>query len=53
MYAILSIKKSPSNVTMDAVIVEKGTGEIIEAMWKVSRAPQTIGSELKWNIDLI
>lgn len=53
VYAILSIKKSPSNVTMDAVIVEKGTGEIIEAMWKVSRAPQIIGSELKWNIDLI
>lgn len=52
-YAIISIKKYPENVTIDGVTAEKGSGDPVEAKWKISRDAQVTGNELKWNIDPI
>ncbi|MBT0122124.1 hypothetical protein [Vibrio campbellii] len=52
-YAIITIEKYPANVTIDGVTAEKGSGDPVEAKWKISRDTQVAGDELKWNIDLI
>ncbi|WP_018694572.1 hypothetical protein [Algicola sagamiensis] len=53
IYAVLSIKKSPADVTIDGVTVQQGGGEAVEAKWKISRDTQSPSTELKWNIEEI
>ncbi|WP_186004056.1 hypothetical protein [Vibrio sp. AND4] len=47
------IRKSPNDVKIDNVTVEKGRGVTIEENWKSSRDPKTASSELKWKIEAV
>jgi len=53
VYALIMIRKSPNDVKIDNVTVEKGRGVTIEENWKSSRDPKTASSELKWKIEAV